>query len=103
MNMARRAILVALLVAAPATASTEAAWQASARNGRAACIAAAHLLRPTVSAPVGFSDRTGFDAMLVRGIYPQKFMKGARGTMLCLYDRRTHRTEAVEAKGWSGK
>ena len=63
----------------------------------------AHLLRPTVSAAVGFSDRTGYDAMLVRGTYKQKFMKGAKGTMLCLYDRRTHRTEAVEAKGWTAR
>jgi len=101
--MVRRAILAALLVATPATASTEAAWKASIRNGRAACIAAAHLLRPTLSSPVGFSDRTGYDAILVRGTYPQKFMKRAQGTMLCLYDRRTHRAEAVEAKGWSAK
>jgi len=50
--------MLAMLVAAPATASTEAAWKASARQGRQACIAAAHLLRPTVSAKVGFSDRT---------------------------------------------
>ena len=101
--MLGRTILAALLVATPATASTEAAWKASARNGRNACIAAANLLRPTVSAPVGFSDRTGYDAMLVRGTYRQKFMKGAKGTILCLYHRRTHRAEAVEAKGWIGR
>ena len=94
------ALLGLLALAAPATASTDAAWKASARAGRAACIAAAHLVRPTVSAAVGFSDRVGYDAMLVRGTYPQKFMKGAKGTMLCLYDRRTHRAEAIEAKGW---
>jgi hypothetical protein len=41
--------------------------------------------------------------MLVRGTYKQRFMKGARGTMLCLYDRRTRRAEAVEAKGWSAR
>jgi len=37
----------------------------------------------------------------VRGTYPQKFMKGAKGTMLCLYDRRTRRAEVAEAKGWT--
>ena len=98
--MLSRTILVAALIAAPATASTEAAWKASARHGREACVAAAHLLRPTISAAVGFSDRTGYDAMLVRGTYPQKFMKGAKGTMLCLYNRRSHHAETVEAKGW---
>ena len=97
------AVFIILAVAGPASASTEAAWKASGRSGRAACIAAANLLHPTVSAPVGFSDRTGYDVMLVRGTYRQRFMKGAKGTMLCLYDRRTHRTEAVEAKGWNAR
>ena len=101
--MTGRIVVMAVLLASPAAASTREAWNASVRNGREACIAAAHLLRPIVSAPVGFSDRTGYDAMLVTGTYPQKFMKGAKGTMLCLYDRRTHRTEAVEARGWSAR
>ena len=94
-----------LLVAIPmaAHAATAAAWAASARAGRAACVAAADLARPTVSAPISFSDRVGRDAMLVRGTYKQRFMKGARGTMLCLYDRRTRRAEAVEAKDWSAR
>ena len=90
-----------LLAASPAGASTEAAWKASLRNGRAACIAAANLRRPSVSLPVGFSDRTGYDALLVRGTYKQTFMKGAKGVMLCLYDRRTQRAEVAEAKGWT--
>ena len=94
-----------LLVAIPmaARSATAAAWAASAKAGRAACAAAAHLARPTVSAPLHFSDQVGRDAMLVRGTYKQRFMKGARGTMLCLYDRRTRRAEAVEAKGWSAR
>jgi hypothetical protein len=95
--------LAALLLpalAAPAHASTDAAWAASTKAGRAACIAAANLARPTVSAPLNFSDQVGRDAMLVRGRYKQRFMKNAPGTMLCLYDRRTHRAETVDAKGW---
>jgi len=95
------AALVPLLVAVPSNASTDAAWKASVRGGRAACTAAANLLHPTISAPIGFSDRTGYDAMLVRGTYKQRFMKGAKGTMLCLYNRRTHHAEAVEAKDWN--
>jgi hypothetical protein len=90
-----------LLGAAPANASTDAAWAASAKAGRAACVAAANLRHATISAPLRFSDQVGRDAMLVRGTYPQKFMKGAKGTMLCLYDRRTRKAEAVEAKGWA--
>jgi len=89
--------------AAPALASTDAAWAASNRAARAACIAAANFARPSVSAPLNFSDQVGRDAMLVRGMYRQRFMKHAWGTMLCLYDRRTHRAEVVEAKGWSAQ
>ena len=89
--------------ASPALASTDAAWAASNRAGKAACIAAANLARPSVSAPLNFSDQVGRDAMLVRGMYKQRFMKNAWGTMLCLYDRRTRRAEVVEAKGWSAR
>jgi hypothetical protein len=93
-----------LLLAVPmsARASTDAAWAASAKAGRDACAAAANLARPTVSLPLNFSDRVGRDAMIVRGMYKQRFMKNAWGTMLCLYDRRTHRAEAVDTKGWAG-
>jgi hypothetical protein len=97
------AALILLAAAVPAGASTEAAWKASIKRGRTACVAAANLLHPTVSAPVGFSDHTGYDVLLVRGTYRQTFMKGAKGTMLCLYHRRTHRAEAIEAKGWSAR
>jgi hypothetical protein len=93
--------LLLLMIPMSASASTDAAWAASTKAGRAACIAAANLARPTVSAPLNFSDQVGRDALLVRGIYKQRFMKGARGTMLCLYDRRTHRAEVAEAKGWT--
>ena len=94
-------IVGCLLMAMPAHASTDAAWAASTKAGRAACIASANLARPTVSAPLNFSDQIGRDAMLVRGMYKQRFMKRAWGTMLCLYDRRTHKAEVNEAKGWT--
>jgi hypothetical protein len=96
-------LLICLAGATPALASSPAAWAASAKAGKAACIKSAGLLRPTVSAPLGFSDSIGRDAMLVRGTYPQKFMKGASGTMLCLYDRRRGVAEVQEAKGWSAR
>jgi hypothetical protein len=89
------------LIAGAATASTPASWQASARAGRAACIAASGLKAATASGPIIFSDAILRDAFLVRGTYPQRFMKGARGTMLCLVSRRTHKAETVEAKGWT--
>ena len=39
--------------------------------------------------------------MLVTGTYTQARLKGARGTSLCLYDRRTRKVAVEEAKGWS--
>jgi hypothetical protein len=93
--------VAAVLSAAPALASSPDAWAASARAGRAACIKAADLAKPTVSANLVFSDRIGRDALLVRGTYKQRHMRGARGTMLCLYDRRTRTAEVQEAKGWT--
>lgn len=94
---------IALAAASPALASSPAAWAASNKAGQAACIAAANFARPSVSPPLNFSDQIGRDAMLVRGMYKQRFMKNAWGTMLCLYDRRTHRAEVAEAKGWSAR
>ena len=95
--------IVLVAAAGPASASTGAAWAASSKAGRAACIAAANFARPSVSAPLSFSDQVGRDAILVRGMYKQRFMKNAWGTMLCLYDRRTHRAEVAEAKGWTAR
>jgi hypothetical protein len=94
-------LIVSLLGATPALASSTAAWNASAKAGRAACIKAAGLRRPVVSSPLVFSDAVGRDALLVRGTYPQTFMKDASGTMLCLYDRRRGTAEVQEAKDWS--
>ena len=93
--------LAGLLLAAPASSSTPASWVASAKAGQAACRTAAGLLRPRVSTNIIFSDAIGRDAMLVRGTYPQPAMKRAKGTMLCLYDRRQRTAEVSEAKGWS--
>ena len=90
-------------ISTPGSASTTAAWASSVKAGKAACLKASDLARPTASGPIGFSDQIGRDAYLVRGMYKQRFMKGASGTMLCLYDRRTRRAEVSEAKGWSAR
>jgi hypothetical protein len=90
-----------LVLVAPASASTTKAWQGASEAARLACIKASGLLEANASAPIVFSDRTAQSAVLVRGTYPQKFMKGAAATMLCLYDRRTRKAEAVETKAWS--
>jgi hypothetical protein len=94
-------ILAATLAAGvPVSASTPSAWTAMHVTARRACIAAAGLRAPNVSDALDFSDTSAKTAMLVRGTYTQRFMKGATGTFLCLYDRRTKKAEAIEAPGF---
>jgi hypothetical protein len=93
----------AALIAGAASASSPAAWAQSAVAGRAACIKASGFKLATASGPIIFNDTILRDAFLVRGTYTQRFMKGAKGTMLCLVDRRTHKAEVQEAKGWTAR
>jgi hypothetical protein len=48
-----------------------------------------------------FDDAAGVVALLVTGTYQQRHMRGATGTNLCLYNRRTKTSAVEEAKGWS--
>ncbi|MGN6121983.1 MAG: hypothetical protein ACTHOJ_03395 [Sphingomonas oligoaromativorans] len=91
------------LLSAPATASSTVAWTAGESAARNACVKASGLNDAAASAPVHFSDRTAQDVILVTGRYPQKFMKGKPGTMLCLYDRRAKKAETQEAGAWARK
>jgi hypothetical protein len=71
------------------------------RAERAACIKASGFARATVSPKIArFSDEVGYDIRLVSGTYPQKHMKGARGSMLCAYKRGSGSVEVQEFLGW---
>ena len=87
---------VSLLLAMPAGASSPQAWAAGNAAARRACLAVAGLRGATASEPILFSDRVGQTGFVIEGIYPQRHMKGARGTFLCLYDRRAKRAEVAE-------
>jgi hypothetical protein len=52
---------------------------------------------------VVFDDATGVVALLVTGTYRQRHMKGASGTNLCLYNRKTKKAAVEEAKGWGDR
>ena len=90
-----------VLISASAAASTPAAWARLERQATRKCIEASELRRPRVSNPIVFSDQSGVIALLVTGIHPQARMKGASGTNLCLFDRRTGHVAVEEAKDWS--
>lgn len=97
----RLALLFVLLAAAPVAASTASAWGSSDKAAAKACLKAADLKGGAVAgAPLVFGDALAQTALLVTGTWKPQHMKGAKATMLCLYDRRTGKAEAVEAKGW---
>lgn len=89
-------ILAAATCAAPVYASTPGSYAALDRQTTAACAKASALRDASVGPVVRFSDRFAMDARTVTGTYPQLHMKGAKGTMLCLFDRRTRRAEVQE-------
>lgn len=100
--MMRRAMLGLMAVlAGPAMASSPEAWKASDARATAACVKASGLAGARVVGRTGFDDRSGQDALLVKGRWPQRHMKGAEGTMLCLYTRATAKTVVAEAAGWT--
>jgi hypothetical protein len=86
---------------APVQASSPTAWAALDRKVAEACIKASGLKTAHVSRPVQFDDTLGKVVTLVSGIYPQKHMKGAKGHMLCVFDKASGRTWINEAEGWT--
>jgi hypothetical protein len=93
-------IAACALAAGSATASTPAAWAELQRRVERGCIQSSGLLQPRVSSMIVFDDRSGAVALLVTGRFPQRQAKGASGTKLCLYDRKTRRVALEEARGW---
>lgn len=95
------ALPVLLSLAAPAFASSPAAWAAHDLAVRNACAKESGLAGAAASMPVRFDDRVGQDVVLVTGRYTQRGLKGRAATMLCLYDRRTKRVAIEDAAPWS--
>lgn len=81
-----------------AQASTPEEWQKLDDASAKACIAASGFRDAKAEPSLHFSDELAVDARLVSGIYPQDFMNGVSGKMLCLYSRKTGRAEVQEIK-----
>ena len=89
-------------MAVPVDASTPAVMAQSLTDAKAACRKASDLKNAaTLGAPVLFSDAMGKTGVLVTGIWRPAHMKGARATMLCLYDRASRTAETQEARRWT--
>jgi len=90
--------LLLTLLAPLAHASGEAAWQENEQQSRQACLLASTLAQAKiVGKPGQFDDRTGYDALLLQGRYPQKHMKNRTGRELCLYHRQSGKAVVSEA------
>jgi len=80
-----------------AQASSPDAWAAYDKAVLASCTKASQLSH---AKPVGnaalFDDRVGYSALLLEGQYPQKHMKGQRGTELCLYHKKSKTAHVTE-------
>lgn len=88
-------ILVATVMVT-AHAATPSSYAELDRQTSAACIAASGLRDATVGPATRFSDDFLMDVRTVTGTYPQPHMKGAKATMLCLFNRQTERAETQE-------
>lgn len=95
---------VALIIAAPAAASTADSMAQGISEAKLACRKASDLKNAAAPAkPVMFSDTAGKTAILVTGTWRPAHMKNKRATMLCLYDRAAKTAEVQEAAGWAAK
>lgn len=88
--------LTTVSIAAPALAATPQSYAKLDKASEAACIKAADLTGAGVGPVSRYSDRVMIDARVVTGQWPQAHMKGARARLLCLYNRKTKRTEVQE-------
>jgi hypothetical protein len=90
----------AAMLAAPASASPPEEWRQLQQRAERSCIAASNFRQPRVSKMIVFDDVTGVVALLVTGTFRSRHMRGATGTNLCLYNRRTNTAAVEEAVGW---
>lgn len=88
--------LATMLLAAPATASSDKAWAEFNARVTKACVAASGTRHARPSTIVGFDDRAGKVAMLV-----SDRTRGSSLSRLCLYDKRARRAYVGDAEMWS--
>ncbi|HDS1735597.1 hypothetical protein [Pseudomonas sp. BP8] len=88
MKFSRYLLIACALFSGVAQASSSQAWNEYRQQMLKDCLAASQLKDAHARGkPAEFDDRVGFSVLLIEGVYPQKHMKRATGTELCLYDR----------------
>lgn len=79
-------------------ASSPDSWDSYYKTITAKCLQASNLKNSKPAGKiVSYGDLVGFDALLIRGTYPQKHMKNQTGVELCLYDRKNSKAYVTDA------
>jgi len=92
-------VLLAALaaLATHANASTPEAWSALDKAMIDSCLKASQLKNAKpAGAGAMFDDSVGYNALLLKGRYPQPHMKNQAGTELCLYQRQSRKATVTE-------
>lgn len=85
----------AALVSQANAASTE-AWKALDKAVLDSCLKASQLKEVRAVGKTGFDDSVGYEALMLRGRYPQPHMKNQPGAELCLYNRQSEKATVSE-------
>ncbi|KAM3108222.1 hypothetical protein [Phormidesmis sp. 146-33] len=87
----------------PAAASSPEAIKQHHAEVNRRCLQVSGLQNPrALGSIITFGDEIGYDALIVRGNYPQPHMNNQVGQSLCLFSRRTRQAYASDASSLSG-
>lgn len=95
MRLIALALALTTLSAAPALASSDAAWKDLRDRSDRACIRAAGELRNARITAYGDAFQA-VTVSTVEGVYRPRHMKGARGKATCVFNKRTSQVEVQE-------
>jgi hypothetical protein len=102
MNHSKSLLILAmggvLLTAVAVKASSPDAWEQHYQEVTANCLKVSGLQNAEPAGEIiSYSDDAGYDALLVRGNYPQPHMNNQVGQVLCLFNRQTRQAFATDA------
>ncbi len=85
---------ILLSIPSVAMASSPEAWRQHFKEVVASCIKKSNLSKAKPDGRIVlFGDDVGYDALIIKGHYPQPHMKNATGKELCLFNRKTRKAE----------
>ena len=97
MKFLKSLLIASALFSGVAQASSSQDWNEQRQQMLKACLNASQFKDAHARGkPAEFDDRTGFSALLIEGVYPQKHMRQRSGTELCLYDRKQQQAYVSE-------